>query len=250
MWYGFLLPHSLILDVFVAAVLLMILGLTSLFFIQALVDSVFVLGRKPAIRSCLMPHLTQRIDAERMPGQHSHPLGLPLTMSLNDSKTFCILATVLLVAVSTYILMMDVSLPAPGDFRFQDGPIPVVIEVSGRIRDVYVNEGSSVHVGDVLVQLDSTDLLLRRSILESQIHSAELYAAEFHFKLSNLYRELRQLQMDLDRLTITSPADGEIASLEALHRGEAIQAGTAIAIIYPRKNEGAGGLASGAFRTR
>jgi multidrug resistance efflux pump len=145
---------------------------------------------------------------------------------------------------------MDVSLPVPGDFRFQDGPVPVVIEVSGRIRDVHVSEGSTVHVGDVLVQLDNTELLLRKSFLESQIHSAELHAAELHLDLLNLYRELRQLQMDLDRLTITSPTDGEIVSLEALHRGEAIQAGTAIAIIYPRKNESAGGLASGAFRTR
>jgi len=237
MWYGFPLPHSLTLDVFVAAVLLMILRLTSLSLIQ----------RTLAFSSFLLPHLTQRIDAERMLGRHSHPLGLPLTMSLNDSKTFCILATVLLVAASTYILTMGVSLPVPGDFRVQDGPVAVVIEVSGRIRDVYVSDGSAVHVGDVLVQLDNTDLLLKKSVLESQIHLAELHADELHPDLSNLYRELRDLQMDMDRLTITSPIDGEIESLEVLQAGEAIEAGTAIAIIYPRKYESAGGLAPGAF---
>ena len=44
------LPHSrLFLDAFFAAVLMTILGLTSSFFIQALVDFVFVLGRKPAL---------------------------------------------------------------------------------------------------------------------------------------------------------------------------------------------------------
>jgi ABC-type bacteriocin/lantibiotic exporter with double-glycine peptidase domain len=105
-WYWSLLPHNLILDAFVAAVLLMILGLTSLFFIQALVDSVFIPGRKPALkclgskvrldtlaracffglRSYLLPHLSQRIDAERVPGQHSHPLGLPLTLNHVQQK--------------------------------------------------------------------------------------------------------------------------------------------------------------------
>ena len=41
--------HLLSLDALVAAVLLTILGLTSSFFIQALVDFIFVLGRKPAL---------------------------------------------------------------------------------------------------------------------------------------------------------------------------------------------------------
>lgn len=95
-----LLPHRrLFLDALLAAVLMTILGLTSSFFIQALVDFVFVLGRKPALnwlglgmllvslsragflglRSYLLAHLSQRIDAETVPGFHRHLLGLPLT---------------------------------------------------------------------------------------------------------------------------------------------------------------------------
>ncbi len=95
-----LLPHHrLFLDALVAAVLLTILGLTSSFFIQALVDFVFVLGRTPALnwlglgmllvtlarvgflglRSYLLAHLSQRIDAETVLGYHRHLLGLPLT---------------------------------------------------------------------------------------------------------------------------------------------------------------------------
>ena len=82
-----------------AAVLMTILGLTSSFFIQALVDFVFVLGRKPALnwlglgmllvtlaragflalRSYLLAHLSQRIDAETVLGYHRHLLGLPLS---------------------------------------------------------------------------------------------------------------------------------------------------------------------------
>jgi ABC-type bacteriocin transporter len=95
-----LLPHSrLFLDALAAAVLMTVLGLTSSFFIQALVDFVFVLGRKPALnwlglgmllvtlarvsflglRSYLLTHLSQRIDAETVLGYHRHLLGLPLT---------------------------------------------------------------------------------------------------------------------------------------------------------------------------
>jgi len=95
-----LLPHHrLFLDALLAAVLMTILGLTSSFFIQALVDYVFVLGQKPALnwlglgmllvtlaragflglRSYLLAHLSQRIDAETVLGYHRHLLGLPLT---------------------------------------------------------------------------------------------------------------------------------------------------------------------------
>ena len=263
-WYCFLLPHNLILDVFVAAVLLMILGLTSSVFIQALVDSVFILGRKPALkclglgmlldtlararffdlRSCLLPHLCQRIDAERVLGRHSHPLGLPLTLnhsygkqawalSLSDSRTFCVLAITLGVAASTYILTMDVPLPNPGEFRFQAGPVPIVIEVSGRIRNVYVTEGSGVRVGDLVLQLETNDLQARKVVLESQIHSAELHPDDARFDLLNLYSRLREVQIELDLLTITSPSDGEIVSLEEMHSGERLVAGSAIAVILP-----------------
>lgn len=95
-----LYPHRrLFLDALVAAVLMTILGITSSFFIQALVDFVFVLGRKPALnwlglgmllvslarasflglRSYLLAHLSQRIDADTVLGYHRHLLGLPLT---------------------------------------------------------------------------------------------------------------------------------------------------------------------------
>jgi ABC-type bacteriocin/lantibiotic exporter with double-glycine peptidase domain len=96
------MPHRrLILDAYIAAVLLTILGLTSAFFIQTLVDSVLVLGRKPALnwlglgmllvtlaragffglRSHLVvAHLSHRIEAEAMPGLHRHLPGLPFTL--------------------------------------------------------------------------------------------------------------------------------------------------------------------------
>ena len=95
-----MLHRRLILDAYIAAVLLTILGLTSAFFIQTLVDSVLVLGRKPALnwlglgmllvtlaragffglRSHLVAHLSQRIEAETMPGLHCDLPGLPFTL--------------------------------------------------------------------------------------------------------------------------------------------------------------------------
>ena len=91
--------RRLFLDALLAAILMTILGLTSSFFIQALVDFVFVLGRAPALnwlglgmllvtmartgflmlRSHLLVHLSQRIDAETVLGYHRHLLGLPLS---------------------------------------------------------------------------------------------------------------------------------------------------------------------------
>jgi ATP-binding cassette subfamily B protein len=101
------LPHRrLFLDALIAAVLMTFLGLTSSLFIQTLVDFVFILGRKPALnwlglgmllvslarvcflglRSYLLTHLSQRIDAETVLGYHRHLLGLPLTF-FNSRRT-------------------------------------------------------------------------------------------------------------------------------------------------------------------
>ena len=95
-----LLPHRrLFLDVLLAAVLMTVLGLASSFFIQALVDFVFVVGGQPALnwlglgmllallartaflalRTYLLAHLSQRIDADTVLCYHRHLLGLPLT---------------------------------------------------------------------------------------------------------------------------------------------------------------------------
>jgi len=100
---GVLLPHRrLFLDALLAAVLMTLLSLTTSFFIQALVDFVFVLGRKPALnwltlgmlvvlfartafqamRAYLLAHLSLRIDAETVMGFHRHLLGLPLAFFL------------------------------------------------------------------------------------------------------------------------------------------------------------------------
>jgi ATP-binding cassette, subfamily C, bacteriocin exporter len=142
--FSILLPHyHLFLDALIAAVLLTILGLTSSFFIQALVDFVFVLGRTPtlnwlglgmllvtlaragflALRSHLLTHLSQRIDAETVLGYHRHLLGLPLTFfssrrtgeilsRINDAVKIraTISGTTLAVIVDSLLILVTVSI--------------------------------------------------------------------------------------------------------------------------------------------
>src|SRR5262245_14668436 len=133
----FLPSHHLILDAFVAAVLLTILGLTSSFFIQALVDSFFVLEHQLTLnwlglgmllvtraragvfvpRSYLSAHLSRRITAETVNGHRRHPLGLPFTFlpatvrSLSRSHTWCVSAMLAaaVAAVSAYWMTSHVS---------------------------------------------------------------------------------------------------------------------------------------------
>ena len=149
--FSLLLPHShLFLDALIAAVLMTILGLTSSFFIQALVDFVFVLGRKPALnwlglgmllvmlaragflglRSHLLAHLSRRIDAETVLGYHRHLLGLPLTFfysrrtgevlsRLNDAIKIrvAISSTTLSVIVDSLLVLTTVSIMAWLDWK-------------------------------------------------------------------------------------------------------------------------------------
>jgi ABC-type bacteriocin/lantibiotic exporter with double-glycine peptidase domain len=95
-----LLRHHrrLLVDALFAAVLMTILGLSSSFFIQVLVDYVFLVGANPTmnwlglgmllvlggrvtflgLRAYLLAHLSHRIDADIVLGYHHHLLGLPL----------------------------------------------------------------------------------------------------------------------------------------------------------------------------
>jgi ATP-binding cassette, subfamily C, bacteriocin exporter len=137
-------PHRhLFLDALIAAVLMTLLGLTSSFFIQALVDFVFVLGRAPALnslglgmlflllaragflglRTYLLAHLSQRIDAETVLGYHRHLLGLPLhffysrrtgeiVSRMNDAYKVrvAISATTLSIIVDTFLVITTASI--------------------------------------------------------------------------------------------------------------------------------------------
>jgi hypothetical protein len=222
--------HHSILDAHAAAVLQMILGLTSLIFIQVLVDCIFVLGHQPTLsRTYLLSHLCRRIRAETVHGHHRCPPGLPHSIVISFRSV-----AVLVAGAAITILFWSAYAPVPApDILVTHGPVAIVTEVSGRIEKVYVREGSVVRIGDPIVQLDTRDLRRKKHTIEARIHLAELDGVVDRVAVSRLYSDLHQLQVELGRCTITSPTEGNILALKPLHIGELLSAGTAIGITIP-----------------
>jgi len=163
---GFLLPHRrLFLDALLAAVLMTLLNLSTSFFIQSLVDFVFVLGRRPALnwlilgmlavlfartvfqglRTYLLAHLSLRIDAETVLGFHRHLIELPpafflkrrtgeILSRLNDAVKIrmAVSATTLSIIVDSLLVITTAAVMACIDFRLTAAtlallPIPGVV---------------------------------------------------------------------------------------------------------------------------
>jgi ABC-type multidrug transport system fused ATPase/permease subunit len=247
--------HHLTLDARVAAVLMTILGLTSSFFIQALVDFVVVRGQIPALsrlglgmllvmlaragffalRSRLLAYLSRRINAETVRGYHRHLLGLPQTFLFSHWRFF-VAATLIAVALaSAFFTCAKEDVPIPAIVSYDAFAIPIMTDFGGRIFKVYVSESSTVRKGDPIIQLDDRDLLIQERSLESRIHWMELNAGKASSDLSRLYRKLLQVRLNLDRCTITSPSDGQIVSLTSPHTGEVLRKGVAVAVVFRRE---------------
>ncbi|PYR97554.1 MAG: hypothetical protein DMG15_12860 [Acidobacteria bacterium] len=162
-----LLPHyRLFLGALTAAVLMTILGLTFSFFIQALVDSVFVLRRTPALnwlglgmlvvtlaragflelRSYLLAHLSQRIDAETVLDYHRHLLGLPLTFfysrrtgeilsRLNDAIKIrvAVSATTLSVIVDSFLVLTTTAVMTWLDWKLTLRSLELIPALAGAV---------------------------------------------------------------------------------------------------------------------
>jgi multidrug resistance efflux pump len=107
------------------------------------------------------------------------------------------------------------------------GGVRVTSETSGRVEAVYVEEGSRVRTGDVLIQLDTHDTLLRRSRIITCIDVAELRRAD----ASGLYRELKTINLDLTRMAIAAPADGRVVWLAKVRVGESVRTGELLALV-------------------
>jgi multidrug resistance efflux pump len=108
--------------------------------------------------------------------------------------------------------------------------LEVFTQLTGKVISVPPLPGSRVRAGDILIQLDTHDLIAKRSSLLQRIDLLELHYAD----ASRLYHALEQTQLDLTRLTITAPADGRIVWLLPLHPGSALHAGTRIAILQKK----------------
>jgi hypothetical protein len=103
---------------------------------------------------------------------------------------------------------------------------PIVIEVNGTVKSANMNEGSHVHRGDVLVQLETRELLLKKHTLERMIHVAEHH----HTRTARLYRELEETRVAIGRHTITSPGEGRMLLSRPVKQGDILRRGHAIAV--------------------
>lgn len=242
-------------------------------------------------------------------------------------------AVVIASALWAYETKVDVTLDARGVVRPSGDVIHVVAEVGGLIERFGLKEGSFIHRGDTLVQLDTRELKVRRATLESRIDATErrleqlrddlhwnsdvesqsvdvdefqdsaahraqkvelneqqaryeqadrlfregllsrqahdearaaLARAEADYAkwtpqtislkraqsgirlnerqrdvdaaradVTDLYHQLDQCMLELSRLSILSPSDGQISAVSPLHPGESISSGAAIATIIP-----------------
>jgi multidrug resistance efflux pump len=159
------------------------------------------------------------------------------------SRSLYALAVLLCVAATwAYLTPIDVAIWTRGVVRWDKDPVRVSSEAGGRVSRILIREGSLVSVGDVLVQLETRGLLRKRRALESRIHSLEFQAqalqqgASSDFmrgELAALYQDLQQTSLDLGRMTITSPTDGQVASVAVLHEGEILAVGAEVAKIVP-----------------
>jgi multidrug resistance efflux pump len=117
----------------------------------------------------------------------------------------------------------------------ESGAVAILSEVEGVVQDIYVTEGATVHAGDLIVQLDTRNLIRKKHFLESQIHFAELQTKGGRLELSRLYRDLQRTQLDLVQCTITSPTDGRILFVVRLNPGDRLLPGTAIGVVAVRR---------------
>lgn len=85
-------------------------------------------------------------------------------------------------------------------------------------------------------RLSSNSLEVKRSQSAVRLRDLAATATPFRAELAALYHDLEQTGLDLTRLTITSPTDGQITSFAPLHAGEVLASGAPIATLVPRSH--------------
>jgi multidrug resistance efflux pump len=154
-------------------------------------------------------------------------------------KTACTLCgacgLLLLATAAFHFIALDRQVQAPDVMAFEPSLIPIVSEVQGRIRKSYIREGSTVHVGDPLIELDGEGLFHKKDAIESRIHFVEIGGTRAQGDLAKLYSELEEIQLELNSLSIISEAEGKIVVAAFLCRGEKLAAGSAVAVVRKQK---------------
>lgn len=101
-----------------------------------------------------------------------------LTLPMSRSLLYALAALVVIAFIWAYLTPIDIAVRARGVVRPEGDPVRIITEVGGRIRRVYVREGSEVHTGDPILQFDDRELSLKKRSIETRIHFTELHLAD------------------------------------------------------------------------
>jgi HlyD family secretion protein len=94
---------------------------------------------------------------------------------------------------------------------------------SGRVEKIFVQEGDRLHQGQIIAQLEASELLARRNLAAAQIdtaiHDADAQAAQLEFLRADARR-----QQDLLKRKVVSPNDAERADSAAKTQEKSLEA--------------------------
>jgi HlyD family secretion protein len=93
----------------------------------------------------------------------------------------------------------------------------------GRVEKIFVREGDQLHKGELIAQLEATELLARRNLASAQIDTAVRDAAAQAAQLEFL-RSDAQRQQDLLKQRVVSPNDAERAESAAKAQEKTVEA--------------------------
>ncbi|HEY9005020.1 efflux RND transporter periplasmic adaptor subunit [Ohtaekwangia sp.] len=122
--------------------------------------------------------------------------------------------------------------------------VEIVSELTRRIERVHVKEGSRVHKGDILFQLDDADLQAQLERFQQQEKLAKLNETrlrdllekeavpqqDYDEAITNLHvlqAQIRELQVTIRKTKITAPFDGQIGIIN-IHPGAIVSVNTVL----------------------
>jgi multidrug efflux pump subunit AcrA (membrane-fusion protein) len=168
---------------------------------------------------------------------------------INEDKVTLVFLVFLIIGslVWAYLTPVEIAIDARGTVRANGEAIQVYSRIGGTIVRVFEREGSEVHTGDVLLQMDTRQLDSKKHSIVDRIHNAETRMQQLpgslsdsafsgrldllHRELLRLYQQLGETDLERERLTIASPADGIISVMASVRAGELLENGAAVATV-------------------
>ena len=103
--------------------------------------------------------------------------------------------------------------------------VPVFAKVSGFVKEVKVDRGSTIKAGQLLAMLEAPEMLARIAEAQSKVQAIELQRAEAAAKLA-------AAQSTYDRLKAASATVGVVAENDVIVAGKSVEAAQALVLSY------------------